>query len=64
MVKAMSQDNPEGEQVPYGTGKEVYQCEKCGFKYAEKEWAQKCEAWCKEKGSCNNEIVQHAIRES
>lgn len=32
--------------------KELYQCEECGFQYAEKEWAEKCEAWCKEHKSC------------
>ena len=39
--------------------KELYQCEECGFKYAEKEWAEKCEAWCKEHQSCNIEIIAH-----
>ena len=38
---------------------ELYQCEECGFKYAEKEWAEKCEAWCKEHQSCNIEIIAH-----
>ncbi|MBI3443002.1 MAG: hypothetical protein HY007_04505 [Candidatus Sungbacteria bacterium] len=41
--------------------KELYQCEECGFQYAEKEWAEKCEAWCKEHQSCNIEITAHAI---
>lgn len=41
--------------------KELYQCEECGFQYAEKEWAEKCEAWCKERQSCNIEITAHAI---
>jgi len=40
--------------------KELYQCEKCGFHYADKEWAEKCEAWCKEHHSCNLEITAHA----
>ncbi|MBI3627677.1 MAG: hypothetical protein HY220_02970 [Candidatus Sungbacteria bacterium] len=39
--------------------KELYQCEECGFKYAEKEWAEKCESWCKEHQSCNIEIITH-----
>lgn len=41
--------------------KEVYQCEECGFQYAEKEWAEKCETWCKEHHSCNLEIISHAV---
>src|SRR3989344_3168937 len=41
--------------------KELHQCEECGFQYAEKEWAEKCEAWCKEHQSCNIEITAHAI---
>ena len=41
--------------------KELHQCEECGFRYEEKEWAEKCEAWCKEHQSCNIEITAHAI---
>ena len=41
--------------------KESYQCEECGFEYAEKEWAEKCEAWCKEHKSCNIEITAHGM---
>lgn len=33
----------------------------CGFRYEEKEWAEKCEAWCKEHKSCNLEIIAHGI---
>ena len=40
--------------------KELYQCEECGFHYAEKEMAEKCEVWCKEHHSCNLEITSHA----
>ena len=40
--------------------KELYQCEECGFHYTEKEWAEKCEAWCREHKSCNIEITAHA----
>ncbi len=42
----------------------LYQCEECGFKYAEKEWAEKCEVWCKEHHTCNIEITAHAITEN
>ena len=28
--------------------KKLYQCEECGLlEYSDKEWAEKCEAWCK-----------------
>lgn len=40
---------------------EQYQCGECGMRYAEKEWAEKCEAWCKEHGNCNLEITSHAV---
>lgn len=39
----------------------LYLCEECGFAYAEKEWADKCENWCKEYSSCNLEITKHAV---
>jgi lipopolysaccharide biosynthesis regulator YciM len=52
MVKVLIEEN-----------KKLYQCEECGFKYTEKEWAEKCEAWCKEHKSCNLEIIKHAIKE-
>ena len=38
----------------------LYQCEECGFHYLGREWAEKCEAWCKERHSCNLEITKHA----
>ena len=42
-------------------GKELYQCEECGFHYEDKKQAEKCEAWCKEHHSCNIEITASAI---
>ena len=39
----------------------LYVCEACGFAYEQKEWAQKCQAWCQEYNSCNLEITQHAL---
>jgi predicted ATP-dependent serine protease len=39
-----------------------YQCQECGFYYREREWAQKCEKWCKEHKSCNLEIIKHSIK--
>jgi hypothetical protein len=38
-----------------------YACERCGFVYSEKEWAEKCEAWCSKHQGCNLDITQHAI---
>src|SRR3990167_5329011 len=50
MVKIIDENN-----------KTLYQCEECGFRYEGREWAEKCEAWCKEHQSCNIEITAHAI---
>ena len=41
--------------------KQLIRCGECGFYYADKEWAEKCEAWCKENRSCNLEITSHAV---
>ena len=50
MVKVIKKDD-----------KELYQCEECGFHYDEnREWAEKCEAWCREHKSYNIEIIAHA----
>jgi len=42
--------------------KTYYKCEICGFSYADKDWAEKCQAWCKEHNSCNTEIIKHAVK--
>lgn len=44
--------------------KELYKCPECGLYYKEKEWAEKCEAWCKEHNSCNLDIISHAIQDN
>ena len=57
MVKTSIQDD-----------KQLYQCEACGFHYADdstslitgKEQAEKCEKWCREHNSCNLEITAQA----
>ncbi len=41
-------------------GKELYRCKECGFHYDSKEWAEKCEVWCREHQSCNIEITAQA----
>lgn len=43
---------------------ESYRCPKCGLEYAEKEWAEKCGAWCEEHKTCNLEIIEHAVERS
>ena len=45
----------------YKNGKTYHICEECGFAYEQKEWAEKCQQWCKETQSCNLEITQHAV---
>jgi|TARA_B100001971_G_C18199552_1_gene543664 hypothetical protein len=42
-------------------GKIYFQCEACLFYYENKELAEKCEAWCREKHSCNIDITKHAV---
>ena len=58
MVKHIANEN---SLIKLGTHKELYQCEECGFYYADNEWAKKCEAWCREHKSCNLEITGHAV---
>lgn len=41
-----------------------FQCEECGLLYAEREMAEKCQAWCAEHKSCNLEITKYAIEDS
>ena len=50
MVKEIKKDNQT-----------FYQCEECKFLYKDKNWAEKCQAWCKENNSCNLEITKHAV---
>ena len=45
-------------------GQQLYQCEECEFHYQDKDWAEKCEAWCKEHKSCNIEITANALENS
>jgi len=42
-------------------GETLYVCEACQFAYKDKEWAQKCEDWCKKTNSCNIMITKHSI---
>ncbi len=39
--------------------RKIYTCVECGFEYEKKRWAEKCQKWCKEKKSCNLDIIKH-----
>lgn len=41
--------------------KQVYQCDECGLHYKDKKTAELCEAWCKERNSCNLEITRLSL---
>ena len=41
-----------------------FACEECKLLYRNKNWAEKCEAWCKEHHSCNLEITRHSIKKT
>jgi hypothetical protein len=43
--------------------KELYQCEECGLKYANKEIAKKCQSWCSEHKSCNLDLIKYAEKD-
>lgn len=39
----------------------VYICEICDLSYEDKEWAKKCENWCRKNDSCNLKITSHSL---
>jgi hypothetical protein len=41
----------------------LFQCTECGLHYKEREWKEKCEAWCRVYHSCNLEITAHAKKQ-
>jgi len=43
-------------------GKKYYQCNICRFYYKTKDFAQKCEYFCKKYKSCSLEITKHAVK--
>lgn len=49
MVKILNKNNQN-----------LYKCEECGFDYKDKEWAEKCEDWCREHHTCNIEIIKQS----
>ncbi len=44
-------------------GKIYFQCGECEFLYKDKEWAEKCEAFCREHHQCGIEMTAHAVKE-
>lgn len=40
----------------------LYVCERCGLRYREKTWAEKCEDFCSRYNACSIEIVKHAVK--
>jgi transposase-like protein len=46
--------------VKIKTNKQHFICKECGFEYEERDWAEKCQKWCKEHNSCNLEITKHS----
>ncbi len=42
-------------------GKHLFICEECDYAYEQKEWAEKCEQWCRTYHNCNMEIIQHGV---
>ncbi|MFQ6085953.1 MAG: hypothetical protein ACE5OY_06800 [Candidatus Bathyarchaeia archaeon] len=39
----------------------AYFCEECGFGYADRDTAMKCEEWCSTHKSCSIEITRRAL---
>jgi len=40
-----------------------YQCEDCKLFYSDRNYAEKCEEWCKKHKTCNIEITKNAIKD-
>ncbi len=43
-------------------GNTYYSCEECNLIYKEREWAEKCEAFCIKYHMCSLEITKHVIQ--
>lgn len=41
---------------------QAYECDVCGFKYADRKIAEKCENFCRTHNSCSMEITKSALR--
>ena len=44
--------------------KKYYYCEDCKLVYENKDWAKKCEEWCRKNHSCNIEIAKNSIKKT
>lgn len=44
-------------------GRDIYVCEKCGFKYPAVNMAKACEEACVTKGICRSDIATQAIQD-
>lgn len=53
-------ENKDNNTKKNPSNNSLFQCTECGLKYKDKEWAEKCEAWCSAHQSCNLEITAHA----
>ncbi|MBR9691146.1 hypothetical protein GOV08_05700 [Candidatus Woesearchaeota archaeon] len=47
-------------KIKIESSKQYFICEECGFGYAKRDWAEKCQGWCKEHKSCNLKITKHS----
>ena len=50
------------ESCQCGCKSNMYQCEPCGFMYADPNIAQQCEDYCNKHQSCSAEIVKLGIK--
>ena len=42
--------------------KKYFQCEICKFIYKTRDWAQKCEDFCRKNKSCSLEITKNSVK--
>jgi hypothetical protein len=42
-------------------GKGSYKCDDCGFHYAERETAERCEEFCRKNGACSGDITKNSL---
>ena len=54
-----NKNSTKAKSITENDSDEVYICPECGYEYKEKEWAKKCEKWCRETRSCNLDIIKH-----
>lgn len=62
--KALGGISPAEGILKHQSQAALYECPECHLKYKEKEWAEKCEVWCREHKSCNLEITARAEKET